>query len=573
MRAELVNQISSLTKLSLESVEKMLGKPKITGHGDLAFPCFPLAKEWQCSPQECAVRLAENLRLPEGIERSEPTGPYLNFFFDRGLYAKQLLTELLQPAERKHDTTPIIVEYSSPNIAKPFHVGHIRGILIGQALDKTLRHMGHEVISINHLGDWGTQFGFVYAGCEIWGTPSEETVAALVGVYKRATTLKKAQEDQNVPSEDSDKPDVNEMARDYFKRLEAGEPEAVTFWEWCLEISMVYFRTIYNDLGVSFDHYTGESFFRDKLEDVETQLKNSGVLEDSRGALGVDLGKKLGFVRIFTEDGRSLYVTRDLATADYRHKTFKPQKILYVVGAPQTLYFQQLIAVLEKIDHPASQLMVHIPFGHVPGISTRGKTQDSDRTLLEDFIADARTKALEAYHTAVSKRPEDVDEQEVARAVGLGAIVFHFLSRSNIKDFHFNWDDALNFQGDTGPYLQYAYARLCSIEAKATQEGIKPDPTGMDASALTDNDAYEIISLLADFSSVLEKVAIDYEPQHLAHYLLAVAKRFSSGYRGLRVLGEENKAVAQARLTLFSATRQVLYQGLTALGVPPLEKM
>jgi arginyl-tRNA synthetase len=573
---EIAQRIASAANVEKTVISAALVRSKDVSRGDYAFPCFVLAKEWKSSPPECAKRLAASIELPAGIQKVEAAGAYLNFFIDRAAYAKEVVTKIRKAGfdvgKGAAKGQSVIVEYSSPNIAKPFHIGHLRATLIGLALDNVFEHLGYTTISINHLGDWGTQFGFVFAGCELWGKPEKPEVDDLVKLYQRASALRKAQDEKRVAPEDADKPDVNQMARDYFKRLEAGDAQARAFWEWCLDVSMQYFRRMYERLGIQFDYYTGESFYQDKLAAVERVIKESGILQESRGALGVELEEPLGYVRIFTEDGRSLYITRDIAAADYRVRTYQPHKMLYVVGAPQILHFRQLVGVLRKLNHPAAELIVHIPFGYVPGISSRHSHGGGDRISLREFLGDAHQRALEAYRSEVAKRPADLDEETVAEGVGLGAVFFDYLCRSNIKEFHFDWDQALNFHGDTGPYIQYALARINSIAAKAAESGISCGED-FDAASLGDEEAYQLVSQLACFEEVLQKVEQEYEPCHLAVYLLDLAKTFSSIYRKLRVVGEENQGAASARLALFEATKYVLHTGLRLLGVPPLERM
>jgi arginyl-tRNA synthetase len=576
MNSQLILSISQASGLGPEIVQKNLGSPKTLAQGDFAFPCFIIAKSKGIDPHKAALELSQALTLPGNIERFEVVGPYINFFRNKADLVNSVLKHgqgvlISEDSKLSLSKQTVIIEYSSPNIAKPFHVGHLRTTLIGHSLDKIYRFLGYNVISINHLGDWGTQFGFVYAGCQLWGQPKQATIFELVELYIKATTLRKAQEAKAVPAEDLTKPEVNELAKDYFRKLEANDSEAVEFWEWCLDISMQYLNQLYARLGVHFDFFTGESFYRDKLEAVESLLKQSGVLENSEGALGVDLGKDLGFVRVFSEDGRSLYITRDLATADYRVKTFNPEKILYVVGDPQRHYFKQLIAVLDKVNHPAAKKMTHVSYGNVPGISTRASKGAEDRIWLDALVNEAHARAKEAYQHQVEKRPAEVDETIVAESVGLGAVFFNYLCRSNAKEFNFSWEEALNFQGDTGPYIQYAVARLNSIIQKASEQGLSLNAE-FDSSHLVDENAYRIIVQLSKFSEAVEKAAHTYEPYYIANLILDIARAFSEGYKSLRVLGQE-KELAQARLALFIKTRDVLCNGLALLGVPSVDRM
>lgn len=576
MRSQLVSAISHAASLPEESVSKTLGPAKQRSHGDFSFPCFIIAKELKIDPAKAAKDLAEKIELPENIEKLQVLGPYINFYRKRSSFIKEVLEETylerqLELRFGRIKGKTVIIEYSSPNIAKPFHIGHLRTTLIGHSLDLIHRYLGYNVVSINHLGDWGTQFGFVYAGCLLWGRPANATIFDLVELYIRATTLRKQQDEDKVPEDQRDKPVINELAKDYFRNLEANQSDAVEFWQWCLDISLEYLKKLYSRLGVNFDHYSGESFYRDKLENVEAQLRESGILVDSKGALGVDLGKKLGFVRVFSDDGRSLYVTRDLATADYRLKTFNPEKVLYVVGAPQTLYFQQLIEILKLMKHPIAERMLHVSYGNVPGISTRASKGSEDRIWLDALLNEAHERAKEAYQGQVEKRPSEINETNVAEAVGLGAVFFNYLSRTNVKEFHFSWEEALNFQGDTGPYIQYALARLNSIEDKAKDQNLVPDKD-FSPEHLVDDEAYRIVTILAQFPDILEKASSDYEPYHVANFVLELARAVSEGYSKLRVLGQD-KDISQARLALFSATKKALKTGLGLLGVPVVERM
>ena len=420
---------------------------------------------------------------------------------------------------------------------------------------------------MNHLGDWGTQFGFVYAGCKIWGRPDGD-MNEVVTRYVDANLLRKAQD----KGEELDKPNVNEIARDYFKRLEAGDPEAKEFWQWNLDLSLAYYHKTYARMGVAFDSWNGESFYMQFFDEYVEILKQSGILEDSKGALGVDLGKQLGFARLITEDGRTLYQTRDVITVDYREKTYHPERILYVVGAPQTLHFKQLQAIMAKLGHPAAEKITHIPYGHVPGISTRKMKGDAGDISLDALLDEAHERAKIAYESEVSKRPEGVDVEDVAEAVGLGAVYFNYLSRTNNKEFHFSWDEALNFKGDTGPYLMYAVARLFSMEERARKEGILPAPHAS-GEKLGEPEAWEIATTLARFPQVLERASQDYEPCGICTYALDLAKAISRAYVKLRVLGEEDLEAARARLTLYVAARTVLASALKLLGIRPLERM
>lgn len=570
MKELLIPSVVAASGLPHEAVEKSLTSTKDTKHGDFAFPCFALAKLWSVSPPECAKRLQESLILPPEFSKAEIQGPYLNFFLNRAEVTTTVTGEVMKQGPAfggRTKSSTIVIDYSSPNISKPFHIGHLRTTIIGLSLYKVFEHLGHKVVGVNHLGDWGTQFGFVYAGCKIWGKP-EGDMNSLVGRYVDANLLRKAQDE----GKDLDKPNVQEIARDYFRRLEAGDEEAVEFWRWNIDASLEYYRKTYDRMGCNFDSWNGESFYSQFFEDYTKVLKDSGILENSRGAMGVDLGEPLGFARLLTEDGRTLYLTRDVITADYREKTYSPERIVYVVGAPQTLHFKQLRGIMERLKHPAASKIVHIPYGHVPGISTRKMKGEAGDISLDGLLDDAHDRAKTAYETEVARRPEGIDVEDVAESVGLGAVFFNYLCRTNNKEFHFNWDEALNFKGDTGPYLMYAVARLFSIEEKALGEGLHPAEFA-EGNLLPEPEAWEIVTLLTKLNEVIEKTATDYEPCTICNYALDLAKAISKAYLTLRVMGEEDRAIAQARLTLFAAARTVLSIALGLLGIRTLKRM
>lgn len=562
--------IASAAGINAPEVLPLLEAPKKAGFGDLAFPCFQLAKARGKNPVELANELSQSVVLPAGIEAVVPAGPFLNFSFNRPAVIGAALDAINRSGSRygsaAANTNRIVVEYSSPNIAKPFHVGHLRATLIGNSLDRIYRFRGCQTVSINHLGDWGTQFGFVWAGCKLWGKPEQATVSALVDLYRRSTKLKEQQEKKEVPAEDQNLPDVNEIARGFFLDLEENKPYAMEFWRWCLEISLKYLEATYDRLGIKFDHYLGESFYSDKLDAVKAELEAAGLLVQSQGAFGVDLGEQLGFARILTPDGRSLYLSRDIAAAEYRSKTFDFDRAIYVVGAPQTLHFQQLVEIVNRLGKDFASKIEHVAFGHVLGMKTRGEGEFIE---LNDFLDEAHNLSLQAYRDQVARRPEGLNEDEVAEAVSIAAIVFSNLSRSRLKDVHFKWEHALEFQGDTGPYLLYACARINGIKEKAAQNGITPLSN---ASLLTEDSAYQLAAVLTDFETVLDKVLEENEPAHLSSYALELSKHFSRAYNDLQVVGAE-PTTAAARLSLFEAVRTVLNTALELLGMRTIERM
>ena len=574
MKSLLVKSLKEVTNLNEDVIDKNLVVPKDFKNGDFSFPCFLVAKSLGTDPKTCANQICEKLVLPKEFEKVQAVGPYLNFYLDRNEYSKEIISEILKKgdnyAKGEDKKKNIVIDYAAYNIAKQLHVGHLRTTFIGLSLSRVFKFLGYNVTAINYLGDWGTQFGFVYAGCKIWGRPETADVDSLVEVYVKATKLRHAQDDGNVSKEDEGKPNVNEMAREYFKRLEAKEKEALDFWNWCKEGCLKYIDEVEKRFGLEFDSHDGEAFFNDKMHDVEKMLKDSGILEESQGALGVDLGEEKGFARIFAPDGRSLYLTRDIAAVFHRNKTYNPEKILYVVAAQQALHFKQLIGVVEKLDEDISKKIIHVSFGFVPGM----KTREGGAISLKDYLNESHKRALEVYQNEVSVKPEGIDEDEIAEKVSIGASYFYFLSISNNKDLHFNWKEVLNFQGDTGPYLQYAVARINSIISKANNEGITvSENDNLETKCFNDDDSFHLISLLSKFKETIEKAGETYEPSIISNYVLEVSKAFSKVYRTHRVLGEDDVNVSKANLALFIATRTVLSKGLYLIGVPVIERM
>lgn len=581
LKTALAEAISRASSIPLDVCLQALEKPKNLDFGDIAFPCFELAKSWCMAPAKCAEKLAASIELPSVVASIKIIGPFLNFHLERKSFAQKVLTRILGDkesltAEAKTELRkalalppgPILLDYSSPNIAKPFHVGHLRATLVGNSLDRLFRFIGFEVVSINHLGDWGTQFGFVWAGCQLWGKPNNASVNELVSLYRQATALKERQEKQELSPGDEVYPSVNDIARQYFSDLEAGKKEAVQFWRWCLDLSLAYFKAAYKRLGVHFDHYTGESFYSDKLADVRNWLEGAGILQESEGAFGVQLAEDLGFARIYTADGRSLYLARDIAAARYRAINFHFAKSIYVVGSQQNLHFRQLKGILASLGTPYADDIVHVAFGLVLGIKTRGQGKFIE---LNDFLDEAVDRALAAYRDQVAKRPEGLNEQEVAEAVSLAAVIYSTLGRLRQKDVVFNWDQALQFQGDSGPYLLYACTRINGIKDRARDLGIAPTISA-DFSLLKEESAHRLVLLLDEFPEILLRSARDYEPSYLASYALDLASALAGSYLELKVINAE-KPLAEARLSLFEATRIVLEATLQLLGIRPLERM
>ncbi len=560
-RGEAARVIARHAELDCEAVDRMLTVPPKPDMGDFAFPCFTLAKKLRKAPpliaQEIAEKASADLDLLCGAQAA---GGYVNLSVDRTRFAEAVLREAAYAGAaygRCEDGAgrTIAIDYSSPNIAKPFHVGHLRSTIIGGALVRIFEVLGYEVIGINHVGDWGTQFGRQIAGLKRFGQPGDENdLMSLNRLYVKFHEMA-----------DSD-PKLLEEAREWFRRQETGDEEAVALWRRIRDTSLDYFKRIYQRLGVRFDAYTGESFFNDKMDAVIEEARAKGLATVSDGALIIDLSDEGIDTPALLEkaDGTTLYLTRDVAAARYRHDAYGCDLMLYVVASGQSLHFRQLFTVLKMLGHAWSEDCVHVNFGLVQGMSTR----KGNVIYLEELLDEARDRALAYMRGQIEKRLELDDEETVAEAVGIAAIFFADLSKQRIKDYRFDWNLAISFDGDTGPYLMSAHARIAGILRNC---GLDPDPDA-DVSPLVEPEAHRLVSLVARYPDVIREAGRLYEPSMLANYLLELARGLHASYAVLRVKGEE-AGKAQARLRLFTAVKQVLRSGLTILGIRPLERM
>ena len=560
-RTGIAGAIAGAAAISVEEASAQLTVPPRAEMGDFAFPCFALAKSLKKAPPAIASELASKLaKCTAGVEAVEAAGPFVNFRLDRARYTEAVLREAARAGASYGRSSEgagkvIAIDYSSPNIAKPFHVGHLRSTIIGGALYRLFAALGYRSVGINHLGDWGTQFGKQIVGLKRWGRPEDlKDLMALNQLYAR------------YHAEETAHPELADEAREWFRRQEAGDKEALGLWEAIRDTSLDYFKRIYARLGVQFDAYTGESYFNDKMEPVVEEAKAKKLASISEGALVIDL-ERVGIktpALLKKADGATLYLTRDLAAARYRHDTYRFHKLLYVVGTAQSLHFQQLFAVLKLLGDDWARDCVHVNFGLVLGMSSR----KGEVIYLEALLDEARARALKAMRETIEKRAEVDDEEAVAEAVGLSAIFFADLSKQRIKDYEFDWSRALSFEGDTGPYLMNAHARIAGIVRKC---GVDLDPEA-DLSPLVEPEAYSLVKLLGRYPDVLREAARLYEPSVLAGYLLDLAHGLHSSYQSLRVKDEAIQ-VAQARLLLFSVVKNVLSSGLGILGIPALERM
>jgi arginyl-tRNA synthetase len=564
-KTRIAEALAPLAGLSVEAVTAALETPPEPEMGDLAFPCFPLAKTLRKAPPVIAKELAEKLGGLDFLEQVQAAGGYLNIRIAAAAIAAEVLPCIRREGSR-YGARPahgakIVIDYSSPNIAKPFSIGHLRSTVLGHALVRHLTHLGYETIGVNHLGDWGTQFGMVMAGFNLWaqGKPMEEVdVRFLLDIYVRFN--REAAEDKEKEA----------LAREWFRKLEAGDAEAKRLWDAFREISLEEARRIYRRLGVEFQHYTGESFYNDLLPDTIARLKAAGLLVESEGAQVVDLtAEDMPPCLIQKSDGATLYATRDLSAAIYRIETFDPERVLYVVGSEQRLHFRQLFRVLEKMNSGWTGRCVHIDFGRYRMADGAMSTRTGKVVFMEDVIDRGVEMARQIMDEA--QRGGDLEEGQdaaVAEQVALGAIIFGDLANDRIKDIVFDWQKSLDFKGDTGPYVQYTRARIVSLLRKA---GV-PVPETVDWQVLTSPEEKAVMVLLAKLPHVLQLAAAQYRPSFTANYLLDLARAFGRFYNLHPVLKSE-PAVRDARMLLCECVGTVLGLGLYLLGVPAPERM
>ena len=554
--SELAKVIDSLDQ---DAILNLLEQPKSSDLGDIAFPAFSLAKVERKAPQAIAADIAEKIDQ-SAFEKVVATGPYVNFFLDKSKISDQVIKSVIEAGadygqqDEGHGQN-ITIDLSSPNIAKPFSVGHLRSTVIGDALSNIFRKMGYNTIKINHLGDWGKQFGLLMVAYKKWG--SKEAVEAnpideLLKLYVR------------INAEIENDPELDEEGRLWFKKLEDGDPEATELWQWFRDESLVEFNRIYKLLGVEFDSLNGEAFYNDKMDEAVQILEDKGLLKESKGASIVELDDvNLPPAMIKKSDGATLYITRDIATAIYRARTYNFVKNIYAVGQEQSNHFRQLKAVLKKMGFDWSDDMVHVDFGLVTKNRQKLSTRKGNIILLEPTLQEAISRAKAQIE---EKNPELENKEEVARAVGVGAVKFYDLKTDRRNGYDFDLEAMVSFEGETGPYVQYAYARIQSILRKANFT-----PSTDATYSLSDPESWEIIKLLQDFSRVVKRAAENYDPSLIAKYAINLAQAFNKYYAHTRILDESPER--DSRLALSYSTAVVLKEALLLLGVDAPEKM
>jgi len=553
---ELAKVIDSLDQ---DAILNLLEQPKSSELGDIAFPAFSLAKTERKAPQIIAADIAEKIDTAH-FDKVVATGPYVNFFLSKAEISGQVIKEVIKDGadygqQNEGNNQNITIDLSSPNIAKPFSVGHLRSTVIGDALSNIFRKIGYNTIKINHLGDWGKQFGLLMVAYKKWG--SQEAVEAnpideLLKLYVR------------INAEIENDPSLDEEGRLWFKKLEDGDPEATELWQWFRDESLTEFNRIYKLLGVEFDSLNGEAFYNDKMDEGIQILEEKGLLQESKGASIVDLEDfNLPPAMIKKSDGATLYITRDIATAIYRARTYNFVKNVYVVGQEQANHFRQLKAVLKKMGFDWSDDMIHVDFGLVTKNRQKLSTRKGNIILLEPTLLEAISRAKSQIE---AKNPDLENKDAVARAVGVGAVKFYDLKTDRRNGYDFDLEAMVSFEGETGPYIQYAYARIQSILRKAN---FQPDAEA--TYSLNDPESWEIIKLLQDFGRVVKRAADNYEPSLIAKYAISLAQAFNKYYAHTRILDESPER--DSRLALSYSTAVVLKEALRLLGVEAPEKM
>ena len=551
-----------IEELTLEEIIALIEVPPNKEMGDYAFPCFKLAKVFRKSPNMIAADLAESIEAKGEISKVIPLGGYVNFFVNKSQLAESVIKDVLTKKENYGHSDlgqdkAVVIDFSSPNIAKPFHIGHIRTTVIGNALYKIYDSQGYNVVRVNHLGDYGTQFGKLIVAFKLWGNKEAVEANPIPELLKLYIQFHEEAEK---------KPEMEDEARAWFTKLENGDEEAKALWQWFRDESLKEFARVYDLLDIEFDSYAGESFYSDKMDVVIEKIKEKGLLKQSQGTNVVDLEEyNMPPALITKNDGSTLYMTRDLAAAIYRKNTYDFEKCIYVVGSQQSLHFQQLFKVLELMGFEWAKDLIHVPFGMVALEEGTMSTRKGRVVFLEDVLKQAIEKTRE---TVLSKNPNAKNVDEIAKQVGVGAVVFQELSNSRIKDYTFSWERTLSFEGETGPYVQYTHARCCAVLRKANEEV----STDINYELLSDGDAAEVLKVIGSFNKSIVSAMRRNEPHIVTRFVLDLAQAFNKFYHDNPILVEDEE-LRKARLALVAATRQTLENGLGILGMHAPERM
>lgn len=554
--------IAKAADLDINETEVTIEIPK-AGMGDYAFPCFRLAKVLRKAPPIIAKDIAEKIVKPDFVSEIQVVNAYINFYVDKAVFVKNVLKSVNEKGGKYINSSigegkTIVIDYSSPNIAKPFHIGHLRSTAIGNSLYKIYKALGYNVVGINHLGDWGTQFGKLIVAYKMWGNKDaveRDDIKELSRIY-----VKFHEEAEKNPS-------LNDEARSWLVKMQEGDKEALSLWKWFCEISMKEFNRIYDRLGITFDSYAGESFYNDKMQAVVDEIKEKNLLTESQGAQIVDLEEyKMPPCLILRSDGGTLYPTRDISAAIYRKETYNFDKCIYVTALDQNLHFAQWFKVIELMGYDWAKDLVHTPFGLVSLGDGKLSTRKGHVVLMEDILNQSVDKTKNIIE---EKNPNLPNKEEIAEEVGIGAIVFDDLFNSRIKNVVFDFDRMLNFDGETGPYAQYTHARACSIIKKAE---INKAYENVDYSLLCDESSFNVCKVINDFPDKVKEAAEKNEPYIVARQVIEVCKAFNKFYNENNIINSEEN-VKKARLNIVFAVKDILKAGLELLGVKAPEQM
>ena len=561
-KEQIALKIAEITVTNKDDIKNYIEVPQNTEMGDFAFPCFRLAKELKKSPMQIAEDIKSQFGENELIDKVEVVNGYLNIFIKKDAYIYDVMKSVLAEGDNYGRSNisngkTIVIDYSSPNIAKPFHIGHLRSTVIGNSLYKIYDFLGFKVIGINHLGDWGMGVCRTIAGYLMWKDEydfSERPIDSILAIYVRYNKIEK------------EDPDFKQHAVDALKKLEAGDEEITKIWNWIIKVSLENYQKIYDLMDCKFDSYNGEAFYNDKMDRVIKELEDKNLLVESEGAKVVMMDEDIPPCMILTSQGTTIYATRDLAALLYRIDNYNFDKCLYLVASEQALHFKQVFETLSKMGYEEyAKRCEHIPFGLV--LDEDGQKMGSRKgnaTTLEEIFGESIEKSLKIIE---EKNPDLEDKQSVAEKVGVGAIIFNDLANSRIKDEIFDWNQILNFNGETGPYLQYTYVRTRSI-----LRNVGEIPTSADFSLLNDKEGYEVVRLIGSFGDVVKSAADKNEPSMISRYLLDLAKAFSRFYNEHHIICDD-KNVQDARVLLTKVTGDVIKEGLALLGIRCPEKM
>jgi len=555
--------ISNICEIEVDEIVNIIEIPADSANGDFAFPCFKLAKIMHKSPNIIAKEIADKIIKPDFIEKVDVVNAYVNFYIEKAVYVKSVISEIINKGENYGtcnigQNKNIVIDYSSPNIAKPFHVGHLRSTVIGNALYNIFEALGYNCIGINHLGDWGTQFGKLIVAYKRWGDKElveKDDIKELSRIYVKFHD--EAEKDDSLNSE----------ARSWLVKMQNNDKEAIELWKWFCEISMKEFNRIYKRLGVKFDLYTGESFYNDKMQAMVEKIKEKNLLVESKGAMIVDLEKyNMPPCLILRSDGGTLYPTRDISAAVYRKENYNFDKCLYVTAYDQNLHFAQWFKVIELMGYDWANKLVHIPFGLVSLNDGKLSTRKGHVVLMENILDSAVNKTKSIIE---QKNPNLENKDIIAEQIGIGAVIFNDLYNSRIKNVVFDLDRMLNFDGETGPYAQYSHARACGILKKAN---VKDIDLNIDYSLITDSASIDVCRVLSQFNSKIIDAANKYEPYIISRYIIDVCHYFNKFYNENNIL-TSSEDVKKARLSIVFAVKNVISSGLKLLGISAPEKM